>query len=323
MKPLLSIVIPVYNVETYVEKCVRSVYDQNLSDNILEVIIVNDGSRDNSLKICEDLKKEYPKTQIINQENKGLSGARNTGLSHSKGKYVWFVDSDDWLPSNSIKPIISILDTQSPDFIWLGHSVVQNQRIIKTYLPKVSKTPIKGDDFFKNHLNGLFYIWKFIYNRNFLNNHGLRFYEGLLYEDLEFTPRFLEKAKSAISLQSSFYYYLIREGSIANKIGEKNIADRFFIIENHFKRLTESNNSNEYKDALLFTCLDSYVGTVKLAARNGIPLSRSNKSLWKALKSLEEKSQIKFPFNKLMKINLTLYHSLYGTVRRTYKSLFK
>ncbi|RIV74386.1 glycosyltransferase family 2 protein [Flagellimonas aequoris] len=323
MKPFLSIVVPVYNVEAYIEKCLRSVYNQDLSPVQFEVIVVNDGTKDKSLEICEVLQKEFTDLKIISQENKGLSGARNTGLSHAKGDYVWFVDSDDWLPANCLKQIVDTLKIKSPDLLWLGHSVVHNGEIIRTYIPAPIDEPVAGDEFFAHHLQGLYYIWKFIYSREFLSNNNLFFYEGLLYEDLEFTPRALEVAQRCITLTDSFYFYLMREGSIVNKVKAKNVENRFFILENHYKRYKETTSSNLYRNALLYTCIESFAGTIKMAARSGIKLSHSSRSLWKLLKTAEKKSEINYPYDKLLAINLPLYHRVYGVLARTYKLLFK
>ena len=91
----LSIIIPVYNVEKFITRCLHSCVSQNLSINEFEIVVVNDGTRDNSMKFVSQFAEEYSNISIINQENKGLSAARNRGLSVAKGDYVWFVDSDE------------------------------------------------------------------------------------------------------------------------------------------------------------------------------------------------------------------------------------
>lgn len=98
----LSIIIPIYNVEKYLSDCLNSVINQKKSDLTYEIIIVNDGTPDNSLKIAEDYAKSHNNITIISQENQGLGGARNTGLKAASGDYVWFIDSDDWINLNSL-----------------------------------------------------------------------------------------------------------------------------------------------------------------------------------------------------------------------------
>lgn len=106
MNPILSIIIPVYNVENYVEHCITSCLKQNILISEYEIIIVNDGSTDNSLFIAEKTATGHPNIKIISQCNKGLSMARNKGLSLAQGDYIWFVDSDDYIEENCLKQII-------------------------------------------------------------------------------------------------------------------------------------------------------------------------------------------------------------------------
>lgn len=274
---IVSIVIPVYNVEKYIEKCLLSCANQNISKRDYELIVVNDGSPDNSLEICERLLPAIENMTIISQENKGLSGARNTGLKHAKGDYVWFVDSDDWLENNCLGDITSIIKEQNSDIFWLGHDVVTDEKVIDSFVPKAIDSPISGEDFFVNHLDDLFYIWKFIYKREFLLNNNLTFYEGILYEDLEFTPRALNVAKSCFTLPAIYYHYLMRDGSIINNFKTRNLENRFFI----FDRLIEYMNSNKVSEAFYEVCykaiIASAISTLRTSARSNLKLTTSVK----------------------------------------------
>ena len=111
----LSIVIPVYNVEKYVEKCIRSCMNQDISPSEYEVICVNDGSKDNSLDVVNRVANDYTNIQIISQTNGGLSAARNTGVKHASGKYIMYVDSDDWIADNCLGKLIQKLKEEKPD----------------------------------------------------------------------------------------------------------------------------------------------------------------------------------------------------------------
>lgn len=102
----LSIVVPVYNVEQYIRSCIESIYRQELDENDFEVILVNDGTQDNSFVIIEDIISNHTNITVIEQRNQGLSVARNTGLQHAKGEYVLFVDSDDLLIESTLKPLL-------------------------------------------------------------------------------------------------------------------------------------------------------------------------------------------------------------------------
>ena len=99
----ISIIIPIYNVQDYLKKCLDSLYLQTRPD--YEIILVNDGSTDNSLSICKEYKEKYPDTILIDKHNGGLSDARNTGVAVATGRYIYFLDSDDWLAPNAIRPL--------------------------------------------------------------------------------------------------------------------------------------------------------------------------------------------------------------------------
>lgn len=118
----LSIIVPIYNVEQYVEECIRSLYRQDIPISEYEVICVDDCSPDNSAAIVERLQKEYPTLRLIhNERNKKLGGARNTGLKEAKGEYILFVDSDDMLKPNCLKQLVDLMDTGQDDYIHFNH----------------------------------------------------------------------------------------------------------------------------------------------------------------------------------------------------------
>lgn len=318
MKPILSIVIPVYNVAAYIEKCVASCFKQNVSDDLFEIILVNDGSTDNSLELCEELKIDYPKIEIVSQKNKGLSGARNTGLRNAIGDYVWFVDSDDWIEENCINRIIQKLNNKV-DILWLGHDVWHNGESIKDYIPKETSNSITGSELFTSHLNNLFYIWKFIYNREFLNSNSLTFLEGILYEDLEFTPRALIKADKCHTLPHVYYHYLVREGSIANNIKLKNIEHRFFILNKLIDLLDDKEVNEIYLNSLSKVIIFTAEGTINMAARagikipdNGIKLISNIRDNGPFFKNLSLKQ-------KIIKSNPKLYYNLFKLTHTVYK----
>ena len=319
-QPILSIVIPVYNVAAYLEKCVNSCFKQNVDNKLYEIILVNDGSTDDSLELCKKLKSQNPAIKIISQENKGLSGARNTGLDYSKGKYIWFVDSDDWIVTNCLSKIINKLNT-GIDIIWLGHDVWYLGESTKSYIPKKTSNPISGEEFFINYLENQFYIWKFIYKRDFLITNNLTFLEGILYEDLEFTPRALLYAKKCITIPLICYHYLVRKGSIANNIKDKNIDHRFKILNNLADLIDDENISKLYKNAISKVILHTITGTFNMAARSNIKIPESGFKIINRVKkgiifnsnlSLTTKIIIKIPkiYYNFFKISYEIYKIL-------------
>lgn len=313
MAPMLTIAIPVYNVSQYVEKCIRSCYNQDVPVSDYEIVIVNDGSKDNSLQICEKLQKEFPSLKIITQKNKGLSGARNTGLVHAQGEYIWFVDSDDWIEENCLGEIFSLLRLYKSDIFWLGHDVIVNNSSYRKFIPTKITNPISGEEMFTNHLNNLFYIWKFIYRTDFLIENELKFFEGILYEDLEFTPRALLKAKTCFTIPDACYNYLIRQGSIAslNNIKDKSINDRLAIIDGLVELEKDKSISKIYSNKLREIILESYITTIKMSSRGKLKLPPL---AFKIIKRIKDEQYL-ISSNKMafyvMKVNLNIYHKFY------------
>lgn len=127
----LSIIIPVYNVEAYLSMCLESLVTQDMDKSEYEIILVNDGSTDNSLKIIKEFKEKFSNTIIINQENQGVSNARNNGLARANGKYVWFIDPDDFIEANSIPFIIESLESFNADIMEIGFSPCPEDSIFK------------------------------------------------------------------------------------------------------------------------------------------------------------------------------------------------
>ena len=225
---ILSIVIPVYNVEKYIKKCLLSIFQQKVENTTFEVIIVNDGTPDSSMEIVNSLVSAYDNVTIINQENKGLSEARNAGLSCAKGQYVWFIDSDDWIEDNCLDPILKLLDG-NVDFLQLQYRYVYDDPLRNQDVPPCIIYPIVSG---KEQLlrGGVPTPVQFaIYKKEFLQLHDLHFYPGIYHEDSEFKSRALYFAEKCVSYDSIVYNYYQRSGSIMSKFRLKNGQDILFI----------------------------------------------------------------------------------------------
>lgn len=228
----ISIVIPMYKVELYIEKCLLSCIRQNLSYDEYEIIVVNDGSPDNSLIIAEQIATTVKNIHVVSQSNKGLSAARNTGLSLAKGEYVWFVDSDDWIEENCLGRISTLLK-KDVDILQL-----QYRKVYENGGPNV-EVPFYSIDGIKNgreiiSLGGLPAPAQFsIYKREFLRKNGLEFYEGILHEDSEFKPRATYLAESIMSDTEVCYNYLQRSsGSITSSFKLRNATSMLVVMNN-------------------------------------------------------------------------------------------
>lgn len=215
----LSIVLPVYNVEKYINKCLISIVKQNcISHDEYEVIIVNDGSPDGSIDIINNFDWERCRHVIITQDNKGLSSARNTGLKCAKGQYVWFVDSDDYLSNTAVSQIINALD--GCNMINFGYIEERSGMMGKYFMPSKSYC---GRECL---VNGFFQPAQFhVYKKSFLDDNNLTFMEGIYHEDAEFTPKALYLAGRIINIKECLYYYQIHEGSIMTTVSIKRAFD--------------------------------------------------------------------------------------------------
>lgn len=211
---LLSIIIPIYNVENYVKGCVESILNQ-LSQEEIEIILVNDGSPDNSIAIVAPLIKGYDNVYVINKKNGGLSSARNTGLKAAKGEYVWFVDSDDTLLPNAVDDICNVLKTRKGLDVIATVLLTKKESSGKTkieYQPNTNVTTGREYMFDGNHCGA---AQRFILRRQFLIDNDLFFMEGVYHEDGEFGNKMPYLAKSIYVLEKPVYCYLLREqGSI-------------------------------------------------------------------------------------------------------------
>ena len=254
----LSIIIPAYNVQDYIEKCILSCLNQDLSPSLYEILIINDGSQDNTLSIAEELSKRYNNVRIISQKNQGLSSARNTGLKHATGEFVWFVDSDDYISSNILKKLHKILAAENLDILWLQWQRVDEQGNIfpkeKNWIQAQDPNVTDGPYFLCHILGMCFYAWAFVFKRSFLEEHDFLFKEGVYYEDLEAIPFFIEKAQKIKYEPLIAYNYLQRKGSILHSINPKLINSLLFIISQYEKKILQCPNvSNRLKEIQLFS----------------------------------------------------------------------
>lgn len=229
----LSIIIPVYNVENYIIECLESIDIYNESE--VEVIIVNDGSTDDSEKVVLEYICDKAAFKYIYQTNKGLSGARNTGIKASKGAYLLFLDGDDKLSKNAIKSLIESKILSSPTEIIISRyeefSDIDNQKTEGPNLELLSyDRPFDFYDIFVNKGKNWISAWSCIVNRSFILNNNLLFKEGILHEDELWVLQIFAKAKK-LKLNNSFIYQYRtrRKGSIMENITSKHILDKLNI----------------------------------------------------------------------------------------------
>ncbi len=241
----LSIIIPVYNVESYVEKCLNSCLAQDIPFSEYEIIVINDGTKDNSMSIVNRMASQYSNIVIIDQENAGLSSARNKGLFNAKGKYVWFVDSDDFIKINSLKRITNILVEKELDGLLIGAANITKDKCSRRKdFTELNENVYSGIELLDNK-NWQTCVPFTIYNRDFLMQNNLKFYEGIFHEDSEFTPRSYYFAKRISILNEIIYFVNINPSSITRSRNPKKSFD-CIIVAKRLNDFTEGINPRLY-----------------------------------------------------------------------------
>ncbi len=200
----LSIIVPVYNVEKYIRSCIESIFKQGLDDASFEVIIVNDGSTDRSMEMIEYIISQHRNITVINQDNKGLSIARNNGIANAKGKYILMPDSDDLLIENSLKPLLEIALESQADLIVADFKSMTDNEIEQTntsllQLEMFNYREKTGEELFLEDLNPYHcYVWRTLYRNDFLKENNMSFVPGIYIQDVPFTHECYLKAKKCI-----------------------------------------------------------------------------------------------------------------------------
>lgn len=250
MNELVSIIVPVYNTEKYLNKCLNSILTQTYKN--IEVILINDGSTDNSLKVCKEYEKKDKRIKLINKENEGLSATRNLGILTAKGKYIGFIDSDDFIEEDMFKNLYEDMINNNSDI-----SICEMTNSEK-YLKENKTTKVEV-------LNNKEAIFKLLYD-NEINNYAgnklikkemfenIKFPIGRKFEDLAIMHYLIEKAKTITYNSYIGYHYIQRPGSITKSISESYLTDYLWatdvfistIKENH-KELTKEIDSTYAK----------------------------------------------------------------------------
>ena len=243
----LSVIVPGYNVEEYIAKCIESIVENEIPD--MEVILINDGSKDNTIKIMKKYAKKYPKLiKLIDQENKGLSMARNAGIEASTGKYITFVDSDDAIQPNMYKTMLEKAEEGNFDVVACGVNVIYPDKTIK--LTAGFNHDIRDKEEIKSIMNTWYtVVWNKVYKRSILKD--VRFKKGVWYEDVEFLYRLLPNIKSIGLVNEYFNDYMQRPGSITYTYNSKlyHLIENFDGVIDYYKK---KKLYKDYKEELEF-----------------------------------------------------------------------
>lgn len=241
--PKVSVIVPVYNVEKYIDKCLNSLVNQTLDD--IEIIVVNDGSKDESEKIIKKYKKEYNNIIYVTKENGGLSSARNFGMIYATGEYVAFLDSDDYVDYELYEKMYKKAKEKNYDYVecdfyweYEDHKKADVGYRFKNKKEMFAKARVVA--------------WNKLIKRDIIINHKLEFPVGLYYEDVEFFYKLIIHINTFAFVKQPLIYYVQRESSIVNK-QDKRTKQIFKVLDNVIKYYKEKGLYEEYKEEIEYT----------------------------------------------------------------------
>lgn len=313
---LLSIIIPIYKVEKYLHKCVDSIIEAcNGHEHECEIILINDGCPNNSGIICDDYSSKYSFIKTIHKENGGVSDARNAGIKQAKGKYLCFIDSDDYVNENLAK-VFTILNNNADCDVFKFPYIEEPTKKIKSKNSKsLNVVQYINDNNIKNIINIASYKNSAcirIAKKELVTNTNNYFVKNRVAEDYHWSLRALIHAKTIYISDIAYYHYMTaREGSIMNTYKLKNYEDAIYLSNQLVKELTSLNLSNkkfkEYYKVVSYVTINNIVHINQLTKQDkkqAIQIYKSNKHLLKYAAPLPHK--LVSLVLKTIGINLTL-----------------
>lgn len=210
INPLISVIVPIYNVDKYVRKCLESLKNQTMKQ--IEVICIDDGSTDGSGEIAEEYKNEvgWPRFRVIHTKNRGLSAARNRGIDEAKADWLMFVDSDDWVEPEFCRiPYEAVLEYGVDMVVFEAYQTTEFGRIKKVKQAQTIPEVVKAEDVIMSSIT-----WNKLYKKDLFND--IRYPEGHVFEDIATTYKLIHKANQILKVQNYLYYYRYRQGSITH-----------------------------------------------------------------------------------------------------------
>lgn len=264
---LVSIIVPVYNVENYLEKCLDSILSQTYKN--YELILINDGSTDSSATIIERYRKDS-RISIISQNNMGLSEARNRGVQAAHGKYITFIDSDDWISKDYLENMIFCILKENADIVSMNYCVVKET--------KCTKSKRRYRVFEKNCADSLFgfkdnnYAWGKLIKTSIFKKYNINFPVGKHYEDIGTMYKIYDHCKKIVLSDKGMYFYLVRKNSITSKRSLSDVIDKiYFLNEMHTYQL-----SSNYKFWKLYISVKAFGAMADLYKISNLDIQRRN-----------------------------------------------
>lgn len=318
--PLVSIIVPIYNVESYLKKCLDSIVRQTYKN--LEIILIDDGSTDNSGVIADKYAKKCKRIRILHKKNSGLSSARNAGLRIARGQWIAFVDSDDYVNNNYISKLVQLAIKRNADIATCNYNMVDLSGKIKKpslhWTSKVLTGQEAVNDVFENKRQAS--IWLSLFKANIFKEHTITFPEGREYEDIPTRIKTLSFASKVAYTNERLYYYVIRKNSITHKDFTKNVyRDKIAAIRDmdKFLKINETKSNNLFYTYYKYRVIESILND--MANRNALRLN--TKRIWhdtrKQLTSLYpnvEFPNVKTKIARKIRLILSFSQPLYCTI---------
>lgn len=240
MKPLVTVIVAIYNTEPYLKRCVESIIQQSYRQ--MQVLLINDGSPDNTPKMCQDYADKYEYIEYIQKENGGVSSVRNLGLSLAKGEYICFIDSDDYLDKDYLKEMVSVMEKKNPDIVVCGHYREQESGKKKTMCCKTDGampyTQAMSCMYYDNAFAA--YPWNKLYKREIIENYQLAYdLELRMTQDLVFVTQYMLHCKKVEYIAKPLYCYCYNATSVCRDIKNTGVFDRKKLITLKAHDITE------------------------------------------------------------------------------------
>lgn len=282
--PKVSIVVPMYNVEEYLDRCIESLLNQTYKD--IEIICVDDGSPDKSGEIAEGYAEKDSRLKVVHKENAGLGYARNTGIENSTGKYVVFIDSDDYISGNLVEELVNAAEKQGADTVIAGHSRVKGDSITEIPNPIAGKT-FKGKDILSEVLYKMvgplgdgsdsinMAAWRVLYSLDIIREYNLRYpsEREFISEDIIFDLKYYRYSKVVSGIKNCGYMYCMNPGSLTERYNAERFEKGRILFEEKKRLIKEI---GDYSGNVKFRTEESFLRYSRYAIKSEVKFAKEN-----------------------------------------------
>lgn len=279
----VSIIVPLYNSEKFLPTCLNSLINQKTNYRY-EIILVNDGSTDNTQKVAEEYANKYPgKVLVISQKNQGISAARNTGLENSNGKYIGFADHDDWVSENYIEKLVTIAENENADIVKCSFALVRNGKIVQQ---KTKEKIIISGGMKEKLYEYSSYIWGGVYRRELLNS--VRFPVGYWYEDMITRILLYQQAKIFCDIGECLYYKLDHANNASKKVWsnkEYKCLEQVYLPKSP---ITDCKKIGIKQDCYMYQCILLEYSSILVSRISNLPIGIQRQAFLYARSILQE-----------------------------------